>query len=69
MKIKDMPWYIQPWSRVANDGVSAMNDAELLAAVLGEGYGEDSFVSIKEKGVSIQGRCISDREYIQSNCN
>ena len=49
MKIKEMPWYNQPWMRVENDGVSAMNDAELLAAVLGEGYGEDNAVDLSNR--------------------
>lgn len=49
MKIKEMPWYNQPWTRVANDGVSAMNDAELLAAVLGEGYGEENAVDLSNR--------------------
>ena len=44
MKIKEMPWYTQPWMRVQNDGVSAMNDAELLTAVLGKGAGTDNAV-------------------------
>ena len=49
MKLKEMPWYNQPWSRVENDGVSAMNDAELLAAVLGEGYGADNAVDLSNR--------------------
>jgi DNA repair protein RadC len=49
MKIKEMPWYTQPWMRVENDGVSAMNDAELLAAVLGEGYGKDNAVDLSNR--------------------
>jgi len=49
MKIKEMPWYTQPWSRVENDGVFAMNDAELLAAVLGEGYGADNAVDLSKR--------------------
>ena len=46
MKIKEMPWYTQPWMRVQNDGVSAMNDAELLAAVLGKGAGTENAVDL-----------------------
>ena len=49
MKIKEMPWYNQPWTRVENDGVSAMNDAELLAAVLGDGYGKDNAVDLSNR--------------------
>jgi len=49
MKIKEMPWYNQPWTRVENDGVSAMNDAELLAAVLGEGYGKDNAIDLSNR--------------------
>ena len=41
-----MPWYTQPWMRVQNDGVSAMNDAELLAAVLGKGAGTENAVDL-----------------------
>jgi len=44
-----MPWYNQPWTRVENNGVSAMNDAELLAAVLGEGYGKDNAVDLSNR--------------------
>jgi len=46
MKIKEMPWYTQPWMRVQNDGVSAMNDAELLAAVLGKGAGTENAIDL-----------------------
>lgn len=49
MKIKEMPWYQQPWTRVELDGVSAMNDAELLAAVLGQGYGEENAVDLSNR--------------------
>ena len=41
-----MPWYTQPWMRVQNDGVSAMNDAELLAAVLGKGAGTENAIDL-----------------------
>ena len=44
-----MPWYTQPWTRVENDGVSAMNDAELLAAVLGEGSGKENAVDLSNR--------------------
>jgi len=49
MKIKEMPWYTQPWMRVEIDSVSAMNDAELLAAVLGEGYGKENAVDLSNR--------------------
>ena len=49
MKIKEMPWYTQPWMRVENDGVSAMNDAELLAAVLGKGAGTENAVDLSHR--------------------
>jgi DNA repair protein RadC len=49
MKIKDMPWYTQPWTRVENDGVSAMNDAELLAAVLGKGFENENAVDLSNR--------------------
>jgi DNA repair protein RadC len=49
MKIKEMPWYNQPWVRVKNDGVSAMNNAELLVAVLGEGFGEENAVDLSNR--------------------
>ena len=41
-----MPWYTQPWSRVENDGVSAMNDAKLLAAVLGKGAWTENAIDL-----------------------
>lgn len=37
MRTKDMPFYNQPWTRVKIKDVSSLNDAELLAAVLGGG--------------------------------
>lgn len=49
MKIKEMPWYQQPWARVELDGVSAMNDAELLAAVLGQGYREENAIDLSNR--------------------
>ena len=34
MKIKELPWYDRPWTRLKKKGVSALSDAELLATVL-----------------------------------
>lgn len=49
MKIKEMPWFNQPWARVKQKGVSALNDAELLAAVLGEGYGKENALDLSNR--------------------
>ena len=37
MKIKDIPWYNRPGSRLKRKGASALSDAELLAILLGRG--------------------------------
>jgi len=57
MKIKEMPWYTQPWIRVQNDGVSAMNDAELLAAVLGKGVGTENAVDLSHRVLASYNFC------------
>jgi len=49
MKIKQMPWYNQPWVRVEKDGVSVMNDAELLAAVLGKGNEDENAIDLSNR--------------------
>jgi len=35
MKIKEMPWFDRPWTKLKNKGVSALGNDELLAAGLG----------------------------------
>ena len=35
MKIKELPWFDRPWTRLKKKGLSALSDAELLTIVIG----------------------------------
>ena len=37
MKIKEMPWFDRPWTRLRNEGVDKLSNTELLTVILGSG--------------------------------
>jgi len=37
MKIKDMPWFDRPWTRLRKEGVDKLSNTELLTVILGSG--------------------------------
>lgn len=49
MKMKEIPRSNQPWTRLEQDGVSAMHDGELLAAVIGMGFGKENAVDLSNR--------------------
>jgi DNA repair protein RadC len=53
MKIKDIPWYNRPGTRLKKKGVSSLSDAELLAVVLGRGNKEENAVDISNRVLKI----------------
>ena len=46
MKIREIPWFDRPWTRLKNKGVSNLSNAELLAVVLGRVNGVRTTISI-----------------------
>ena len=49
MKIKDMPWYNRPGSRLKRKGVFSLSDAELLAIVIGRGDKTENAVDLANR--------------------
>jgi len=49
MKIKEMPWFTRPWTRLKKQGVSSLSDSELLAIVLGQGYRKENAVDLSNR--------------------
>lgn len=49
MKIKEMPWFTRPWTRLKKQGVSSLSDSELLAIVLGRGYQKENAVDLSNR--------------------
>lgn len=49
MKIKELPWFDRPWTRLKTKGVSALSDAELLAIVLGRGNRQENAVDLSHR--------------------
>ena len=56
MKTKEIPWFNQPWTRVKRKDISTLNDAELLAAVLGGG-------NTKENALDLSNRVLGDYNF------
>jgi DNA repair protein RadC len=52
MKIKDMPWFDRPWTRIRKDGVDKLSNAELLTVILGSGTKEQSSFEIANSVLS-----------------
>ena len=46
MKIKEIPWFDRPWTKLKNKGVSALGYDELLAIVLGRGNGQENAIDL-----------------------
>ncbi len=49
MKIKELPWFDRPWTRLKKKGLSALSDAELLAVVLGRGNMQENAVDLSHR--------------------
>ena len=49
MKIKELPWFDRPWTRLKKKGVSALSDAELLATVLGRGNRQENALDLSHR--------------------
>jgi DNA repair protein RadC len=49
MKIRDIPWYNRPGTRLKKKGVSNLSDAELLAIVLGRGNKEENAIDLSNR--------------------
>ena len=49
MKIKDIPWYNRPSTRLKRSGASVLSDAELLAIILGRGNKSENAIDISNR--------------------
>jgi DNA repair protein RadC len=49
MKTKEMPWFTQPWTRVKKKEITSLNDAELLAAILGQGNKTENAIDLSNR--------------------
>jgi len=52
MKIREIPWFDRPWTRLKNKGVSNLSNAELLAVVLGRGNFQENAVDLSHRVLS-----------------
>jgi DNA repair protein RadC len=52
MKIKDIASFDRPWARIKKKGVSNLSNAELLAAVIGSGYGNENALDLSHRVIS-----------------
>lgn len=52
MKIKDMPWFDRPWTRLRKEGVDKLSHAELLTVILGSGTKKSSSFEIANRVLS-----------------
>ena len=44
MNLKKIPWYNRPWTKIKKNGISSLDDAELLSVIFSRG-------NIKENAV------------------
>jgi DNA repair protein RadC len=52
MKIKDISCFDRPWTRIKKKGVSNLSNAELLAAVIGSGFGNENALDLSHRVIS-----------------
>lgn len=52
MKIREIPWFDRPWTRLKKKGVSNLGNAELLAIVLGRGDKEENAIDMSHRVLS-----------------
>ena len=52
MKIKDMPWFDRPWTRLRKEGVDKLSNTELLTVILGSGTKKASSFDIANNVLS-----------------
>lgn len=49
MRIKDLPWFNRPASKLRRKGVESLDDAELLAIIFGKGNKEESALELSNR--------------------
>jgi DNA repair protein RadC len=52
MKTKDISCFDRPWTRIKKKGVTNLSNAELLAAVIGSGYGNENALDLSHRVIS-----------------
>lgn len=51
MKIKEIPWFDRPWTKLKNKGVSSLGNDELLAIVLGRGNRQENAIDLSRRKI------------------
>jgi DNA repair protein RadC len=52
MKLKKIPWYNRPWTKIKKKGVSNLDDAELLSVIFTKGNPKENAVELSNKLLS-----------------
>lgn len=52
MKLKDIPWFNRPWSKIKRNGITSLDDAELLSVIFIRG-------NIDENAIEVSNRLLS----------
>lgn len=52
MRLKDIPWFNRPWNKIKRNGISSLDDAELLSVIFIRG-------NIDENAIEISNRLLS----------
>lgn len=52
MRIKEIPWYNRPYTKIRNGGVSSLNRAELLAVIFEKGNFENNAIDLSNRLLS-----------------
>ena len=52
MNLKKIPWYNRPWTKIKKNGISSLDDAELLSVIFSRG-------NVKENAVDLSNKLLS----------
>lgn len=52
MRLKDIPWFNQPWTKLKRDGIQSLDDAELLATIFIRGNPDENAIEVANKLLS-----------------
>ena len=52
MRLKDIPWFNQPWTKLKRNGIQSLDDAELLATIFISGNQNENAIEMANKLLS-----------------
>ena len=52
MNIKEIPWFNRPWTKIKREGISTLDDAELISVIFGRGNAEYNAIDLSNKLLS-----------------